>query len=208
MQIEIKRDHYDLIMERFVEKAKCYLLGTTLVSGNVEYNIVEVEFYECSEEHPDTFTHCHPQQQTSNEWYFHRGSKKSDSKYRGGTFKGVDITFSPNKDAFCGMIIRSLQNISTGETIEGPCRCVNKILEDTKSSSIDELVTKIDLNVETKDDLYVKKKDITLKKHILCGPRIGLRAKTEDQKEYVDRHYRFVLDGAKVKKQKKSLVPL
>lgn len=192
----------------FLSKAQIYMGKKVLCAGDKTYRIVEIEFYEYSDGHPDIFTHCHPQQLTHDEWYFHRGSKKPDSKYRGGTFKGVDITFgNKNTNKFGGMIIRSIHNIETGETIEGPCRCVNQILSDCKVDNINDLVSSIDLNVEKQDLLYVKKVPKMLGE-ILCGPRIGLKkGKSEEHDKYVDKHYRFVVKDMNVKKQKKSLVP-
>ncbi len=37
----------------------------------------------------DPFSHCDAMQQTCAQWYFH----KTGGKYRGGTYKGLDVTF-------------------------------------------------------------------------------------------------------------------
>ncbi|KAJ3085695.1 hypothetical protein HK102_013922 [Quaeritorhiza haematococci] len=62
------------------------------ISGHVHhyYRLSEIEFYfydKCH--HPDPFTHKQPQQLTRAQWYFH----KQGNSYRGGTWKGLDITF-------------------------------------------------------------------------------------------------------------------
>lgn len=189
---------------RFLNAATAYLTRRQIVAGNHVFDIVEIEFYKYSKNHPDPFTHCHPQQQTRGQWYFHRGSRKPDAKYKGGTFKGLDFTFSDGK-SYAGVIIRSLRDQS-GKTIEGPCKCVDTILACCGVKHITELVEQISLNINAKDLLYMRKKKPPLSYTILAGPRIGLRkGKSEDHDKYVDRPYRFVLEDTGVKKQKKSL---
>src|SRR4030043_2151617 len=112
----------------------------TLVVGDEKFYLAELEFYLNCEHHPDIFAHSNEDQMTTNEWYFHRMGKK----YRGGNYKGLDITFS--KEGYGGILIRAIKNVNTGEYIDGPCKVVDKILDITKNSSIQNLVDHEEFN--------------------------------------------------------------
>ena len=137
-----------------------------LRAGCNRYRLAEIEFYLFDEEkHPDPFVHCDENQRTFGHFYFHRQNGKS---YKGGTYKGLDITFG-EENVYGGMLIRAMVSVGEererenenekerekekgkesqresekGEVVEGPCNVVNRILRDTNCESIEELVTQI-----------------------------------------------------------------
>ncbi|KAJ3123507.1 hypothetical protein HK098_001854 [Nowakowskiella sp. JEL0407] len=125
------------------------------------YRLTEVEAYLNTSDfsHKDPFCHCKEEQRENTQWYFHRQGNAMDS-YRGGTRKGLDITFGspvtitnmiPNdtepplqvittKQFHGGFLIRSIQP-SSGRMIEGPCLVVDEILSKFGKDSIKELVS-------------------------------------------------------------------
>jgi len=205
---------------QFDELAKYLLFETHIVANDQTYRMLEIELYVCNDKHKDIFTHCHKEQGNMLTWYFHQMSEKEHS-YKGGTFKGLDITCGGNgegsegnnKKNYGGILIRSIMNETTNDVIEGPCNVVNELLKQVKCNSIRELV--IDkfnnnlsciehslLKVEEKhydaDDMYV-------------APRIGLSMKgynTDEKQNYVDKNYRYIVFKDKVKKEKKKMVKL
>ncbi|OUM70593.1 hypothetical protein PIROE2DRAFT_1114 [Piromyces sp. E2] len=138
----------------YFDKISDILLNETLLLVKSKcFRIAEIEFYYNDiERHHDPFTHNDPIQYNQNYWYFHR----KGGVYRGGTWKGVDITFgqlSPIKYSG-GILVRSIQEINnnkSGEYIHGPSKVVDKILEIFKRNSVKELVEEeFDNNIDIK----------------------------------------------------------
>lgn len=94
------------------------------------HELCEIEFYLHGEQHPDPFTHGQALQRSSGRWYFHR----SGESYRGGTYKGLDITFGP-PDVFGGILIRSLLT-PEGQLINGSSLCAEHLLARTGHASV------------------------------------------------------------------------
>ncbi|CAG8531611.1 6478_t:CDS:1 [Paraglomus brasilianum] len=121
---------HDLYATHFNNIANILLINTYLYLPNDEvYSIVEIEFYlrDVASDHADPYTHGHVHQLTCGEWYFHRVGKNG---YRGGTRKGVDITFgSTERNIYGGILIRSIKNERSGGVIEGPSLVVDQILK-------------------------------------------------------------------------------
>ncbi|CAG8622430.1 23102_t:CDS:1 [Cetraspora pellucida] len=93
------------------------------------FTILEIEFYLRDEvnDHCDPFSHGHEHQLTCGEWYFHHVGRFG---YRGGSRKGIDITFgSKNRNIYGGILIRAIRDDETNQVIEGPSLVVDKILE-------------------------------------------------------------------------------
>ena len=65
------------------------LLASRLRVNDRSVDLCEIEFYLHGDDHPDPFVHRDPMQRSFGRWYFHRVGEN----YRGGTFKGLDITF-------------------------------------------------------------------------------------------------------------------
>lgn len=170
------------------------------------FRIVEVEVYGPD----DPFTHKSPEQLgPDGHWYFHRSGAGALGGFRGGTFKGLDITYGDAGEAG-GILIRSLHDLGSHslaqpQLYEGPCVSVNRILEAVGVSSIAELVERqdFDWNVMNRHGLIRLVPHEYAHNTILTGPRIGLRA--EASPEWYSKHLRFVVEHAGVKKQKRSL---
>ncbi|MCS7020650.1 MAG: hypothetical protein NZU63_02345 [Gemmataceae bacterium] len=95
--------------------------------------LCEIEFYWYASEHPDPFCHRHPLQLQQGRWYFHR----IGSAYRGGSFKGLDVTFSDGH-RYGGILFRGLQ-LPAGHIVSGPSRLVDTILQLTGYRHVAEL---------------------------------------------------------------------
>lgn len=101
--------------------ARALVLDHELVVGGRALRVEEAEAYLFAEGHRDPFAHRHPIQGTPGRWYFHRAG----ASYRGGSFKGLDLTFGP-PGAWGGVLIRTLGD---GERlVSGPSRCVDHLL--------------------------------------------------------------------------------
>lgn len=173
-----------------------YILNRTeIVCNGNKLRICEIEIYLKSKDHPDPYVHDSPDQHTYGNWYFH---KNGSGTYRGGTYKGLDITFGSQETAF-GILIRSIYHPTCG-LIEGPCRTVNKLLELLEEKSIIDF-TKGKLISINHDKLKLVELPTSDIQPILRGPRIGLSNKSP---EYQNREYRFV-NSKSVKKGIKSL---
>lgn len=181
---------YKQIAERYINDKAIYIYETP------KFRVVELEIYHNDDDHPDPYCHCHPEQKEFKSWYFHKASLKPNSKYRGGSFKGVDYTLG-NPTRFFGMLIRSIQDIVTKNVTEGPCKVVEKLLSETHSTDIPELVEKI----QSSNILTMRECDIE-PYTISHGARIGLNK--DKSSEYVGKKYRFAVKEL-VKKQRKDL---
>jgi hypothetical protein len=119
---------------------------------------------------------------TQNQWYFHRAGKHPNSKYKGGTYKGLDLTFG-NPNQYGGILIRAIQSITDQRVIDGPSKVVDEILRLTGVNRIEELVKNISLDVTVEDSLYLKTASSLSHLSICKGPRVGLSLKgnTEGQ---------------------------
>lgn len=97
------------------------------------YRLAEVEAYYHGPAHPDPFTHRDPVQREYGRWYFHR----TGGSYRGGSFKGVDLTFGDGTATF-GVLLRSVVT-PDGTLIDGPSRLVDHLLTKTGTATVAEL---------------------------------------------------------------------
>ena len=161
--------------------------------------------------HPDRFTHSHKEQKKMLTWYFHQMSDK-DHSYKGGTFKGLDITCGVN-DGYGGILIRSIMNEKNNTVIEGPCNVVNALLKSAGVSSIKELVIdkfNDDLNCISHTLLKLEEKHYNTD-DVYSASRIGLSMKgdnLEKKQEYVNKNYRYIVLKDKIKKEKKKMIKL
>jgi hypothetical protein len=156
-----------------------YTLCLHTDNKNVEYEILKLEFYlHKSGCHPDPFTHQTEEQAYTGQWYlsfvqfvcqfipfgryFHRAPTRSSGPnrststgYRGGTRKGLDLTFghhitsqhfaSKSSDELLstrgGILLRTIRRTTTGgQIISGPSLLVDEILSVSRAESISDLV--------------------------------------------------------------------
>lgn len=173
---------------------------SSLVVKNEVFRLCEIEFYLKNNSHNDLYVHGDDDQKTFEGLYFH---KFKNGSYKSGTYKGLDITFGSTNSYF-GILIRSMLNVNSGEFIEGPCRCVNKILELFGSSDVKTFFADNKFNAQLK--LYDTTNGIYLMEHehkseeIFEGIRVGL---SDKYPEYLNKNYRHAILIKNIKKQKK-----
>lgn len=201
------------IADLLLDRATLYVAGQP-------YRFTELEMYWSGHAHRDPFTHGQPIQRQIGAWYFHR----SGERYRGGTYKGLDITFG-SSEAFGGILIRSVEPIEraapahdpagAAALIDGPCLVVDHILERTASRSIEELVGRLDAGPmiarrDRRSPLHVELDAGPGRgQAVYATPRIGLTLKkgaTPARQRYIARPYRFLSEPARIRKGKPHLV--
>jgi len=195
------RGAFDLI-------SKTLMNNYSLQINSKPHRIAEVEYYFCGDKHMDVFTHQDALQESSAKWYFHR----SGNGYKGGSYKGLDVTFG--QKGFGGILIRAIVSINDDKYIEGPCNCVNHILTLNKTSKgiqeISEFVEQdnFNLSVTKKGRLYLRKDDSLEQFGVVSGPRVGLTLKKTDGERpyFLMKNYRFMTHPLKVRKGRPHLV--
>src|SRR5262249_8905126 len=110
--------------------ARRLLCGCRLMVGSEAHRFTEVEFYYHGGGHLDLFTHRDPIQRETGLWYFHR----TGGVYRGGSFKGFDLTFGGH-GAFGGVLIRGIEQ-DEGPLVDGPSLCVDHLLRRTEAADV------------------------------------------------------------------------
>ncbi|KAG0074014.1 hypothetical protein BGZ93_001828 [Podila epicladia] len=179
------------------DKIATYLMNSVamVVNDKHYYRLVEIEFYLNGGKHPDVFTHSDKDQKTCGEWYFH----KMNGSYKGGSYKGLDITFGRHGTCFGGILIRGIQlsNDPTAKIIEGPCLVVDQVLKHTNSKMIINLVDNASFSKSIFSETSLlrivptKQKIIRL---LIKSPRVGLTLKKtgKERVDYLMREYRYL----------------
>lgn len=210
----------DLPLEHKFNRLAYYILNiftlhiTSLQSLTKKYVIKEIEFYYNSPEHEDPYVHCDSDQSLPYGFYFHKTGKS----YKGGTYKGLDITFTNSlfngkARVYGGIIIRSIES-EDGAFIEGPCNVVDHILSTTSQPSIDTLVETLPkdqtntipsiFKVGESQSLYLSINHLKESQTICRSIRVGLNPKHSI--DYFMKMYRFLTSPDKVKKYRNSIV--
>lgn len=181
--------------------ARQLLYQSRLVVAARAYRITEVETYYCGPGHCDPFAHANPIQGKPGHWYFHRVG----GSFRGGSFKGVDITFG-EEPARAGVFIRGI------ESIDGPSLVVDELLRLTRCFHVREL----DAIIGSRSVL-----DPTSPIHLVGAvanelelpfacPRVGLSLKRANRStshlEFLFRPYRYLIDPHQSKKGRPMMV--
>ena len=183
----------------FTTLANRILNGMVLCANDTTYRICEVEMYLKSSTHLDRYVHGHSDQKNFGHFYFH---KFPNGTLKAGTFKGVDLALG-NANTYFGVLIRSIQNVDTGEFTEGSCNCVNKILSEFRVTTVKEFLEDLSITGQVAMDhpklrMAPYRLDI---EEIYTGPRIGLSDKYPD---FRDLPYRFVIKINNIKKKTKN----
>lgn len=201
--------------ENFDDLANFLLYGVSIKIGKCKVEISEIEFYMYDIEHQDSFAHKDEHQLVPGCFYFHRQNGKS---YKGGTYKGLDITFrlaSSSDNCYGGILIRSIKY--KDRFIEGPCKVVDFILEKAKKNSIDELTGDLETPVSVNNenfDLRLVSSDKEIDSVYIKSPRVGLtlskcKNSKDDRLNYIMRPYRYcTIDFSEKVKKYKCLVAL
>jgi len=195
-------DYDTLDSDNFNDIANKILNERVLSVNGKLYRIAEIEFYLHNENHPDTYVHCNQDQLLHKCFYFH---KFGNGTYKGGTFKGMDITFGDeSSDTYFGILIRAIYDIEEKQMIEGPCNTVNRILSDLQYDSIIDFTKNKTIMINNKKLSLIKDKNLK-EKTIWVAPRIGLSNKYP---EYRQNLYRYVIYKNLIKKEKTKLIKL
>lgn len=166
------------------------------------HRFAEIEFYYHAPEHPDTFAHRDPLQETRGRWYFHR----TNGVYRGGSFKGFDLTFG-EPGAHGGILIRSLEK-PDGELVDGPSLSVDHLLALTKCSAVSVLDGRIAGRSvwDSTNPLHLQEHTWETVRTLLATARVGLTLKKAGSKpeprRYVVQRYRFLSEPRRLSKGK------
>eukprot|EP00808_Paulinella_micropora_P023135 g19022.t1 len=204
-------------MACFEKMAKGLLTGTVMMINGTAHRLAEIEFYYNGGHHQDPFAHCDPVQQEFGRWYFHRAGTGPKAAYKGGSYKGLDISFGGAESgngqhrAFGGVLVRSICPLSEGKQglVEGPCKVVEHILHLCKEPDIASLVKHAGpdaapsllpsnvLNSSADCPLYLAPAKAGMLSSVVVvppGPRFGLTLKRvrPGVESYVMRLYRYV----------------
>jgi hypothetical protein len=187
---------------KFAELADILLNQTLIHASTKTYRICELEFYYCGEGHEDTYTHCSDEQQLNCKFYFH---KYGNGTYKSGTYKGLDITLSPDNKAYFGVLIRSIQDQENGDFIEGPCRSVNTFLQQFDCPDVaafmNDRAPPLDI-YDTNNGIYITHDTLEVRP-MYKGPRIGL---SDKYMNFRDVTYRYATSINSIKKNRKTFV--
>jgi hypothetical protein len=181
------------------------LRATVLDVAGEAHELCEIEFYLHGEAHPDPFTHGQAIQRTTGRWYFHR----SGESYRGGTYKGLDITFGP-PDAFGGILIRSLLT-PEGRLINGSSLCVEHLLARTGHADVASLAAAVaDRDVDAANSPLRLRAVSERATTIYYTARVGLTLKRvaehPEMLDYIVRPYRALTQPRKIEKGRVHLI--
>jgi hypothetical protein len=116
----------------FARLADALLNRIELRLAGTPHRLIEVEVYYHGPGHEDPFAHRDPVQVHTGRWYFH----KTRGEYRGGSFKGLDLSFGGG--AHAGVLFRGLET-PAGTVVDGPSLLVDHILKTTGFASVAEL---------------------------------------------------------------------
>ncbi|AYV79884.1 MAG: hypothetical protein Gaeavirus1_21 [Gaeavirus sp.] len=190
------------IEDKFTTLATVLLTQFKLQINDITCTIEEVEIYYNSPNHKDEYTHKNKDQLANSKWYFHQ---YPNGTYKSGTYKGLDITFGNGLDTYGGVLIRSIQNVTTKEFITGPCNTVNYILMQTNSTDTTDLVSKMkDLHITNNDNpIYLIHDEQHEHATIFAGPRVGLSLK---HPSFLLKEYRYLKQPSKIPKYRSTII--
>lgn len=202
---ELNRALASDVESAYAQAAEGLLTGSQFLVGGETCRVLEIEFYLYCSKHPDPFAHRHPIQGTFGRWYFHRVG----SGYRGGSFKGIDITFGNDDCCFGGILIRTIE--SPHKVICGPSLCVDFMLNQTGHAKPEQLDVEIGKRDAWDASSPLHFRPSTPKQEPLyrCA-RVGLSTKglsdADAPEQFIDRHYRFLIEPQKIKKGRPELI--
>jgi 3-methyladenine DNA glycosylase Mpg len=167
----------------------CVIVAKHKITGvETRFRIAEVESYVTHDLVPymDPFPHNDVLQREPGLWYFHR----KGGTFKGGSFKGMDITFGTDKIP-CGVLVRSIVAVNPTDDatkpqpplkeslVDGPCLVVNKLLESCGETEIKGLVTNPLGRLTVLEDQRLRLLPSQLPRfitdnRIMLAPRVGL----------------------------------
>lgn len=106
----------------FGEIAELLMNNCMIQKGAILYEIIEIEFYLYTPEHPDVIVY--PRVVDAGRWFFHQS--------------GVDLTFKSDSERFGGILIRGIREyVRDSQPILGPMKCVNALWDDFDAFDVD-----------------------------------------------------------------------
>jgi hypothetical protein len=181
------------------------LSSTDLLVNGAVHRFAELEAYYHGPGHLDPFTHCDPLQRENGRWYFHR----SRGQYRGGSFKGLDLTFGDGT-AYFGVLIRSIVAPS-GAVIAGPSLAVDHLLAQTQVQSVGALDASIGgRSVWDASSPLAIRETLPRSVPVYASARVGLSLKrvpiAPEAPAFIGRPYRWLTAPRSIAKGKPHLV--
>lgn len=145
---------------------------TQLLVVGRPHRLVEIEFYYRDDQFHDPFIHADTRQVASGRWYFHR----AHGRYRGGSYKGLDMTFGDGQ-AFGGILIRTIED-ADGRLINGPSLCVDYLLRSLRKNTVAEVDALIGPSVwNPRSRVHLRDLDVNEARPITRSLRVGLSLK-------------------------------
>jgi hypothetical protein len=137
------------------------------------YRITECEFYYLDmDNHEDPYVHGEQQQMTTGQLYYNRAG-------------GLDITFgNESYPAFGGILIRGIRNLETNEYINQITKIVSEVF--MALGNIIEGKGCICLSELEEGKIKTEKP--------IQSTRVGLREREDDNENYLDQPYRFIVE--------------
>jgi hypothetical protein len=200
--LEVSDFETNALQNRFHEIAAILLNRSILRINSFDYRICEIEFYAYGPEHQDIFTHKHPDQLEFGAWYFHKTSPNDSASFKGGKYKGIDLTLGNGK-CYLGVLIRRIESIKQSYQIDGSCLVVDEILKVFAAGTIKELLSKSDASINLIYD------ETLIESPWFMGPRVGLKSRPEfpitSQISHQFRQLRYLTSPSKTTKEKHLL---
>lgn len=185
--------------------AQRLLCGCRVMVADVPHRFTEIEFYYHGGKHLDLFTHRDPIQRSNAHWYFHR----TNGVYRGGSFKGVDLTFGGNL-AFGGVLIRGIEQ-EGGELVDGPSLTVDHLLKTTEAASVAALDEAIDGRPawDVDNPVHLVWLPELTEREVVTSARVGLSLKrlrkADAPTQFILRPYRYLSEPRRIAKGKQHV---
>src|SRR5262245_6620331 len=178
---------------------------TRLVVADTPHRPIEIEFYYRGPGHEDPFTHGDPIQSNRGLWYFH----KTAGVYRGGSFKGIDVTFGAGPGRG-GILFRGLES-PDGTIIAGPSLVVDHVLRLCGKVTVAELDESIGERFAWDPSSPLQfEESPNLAKAILACARVGLSLRKarpgSTMPKFLTRPYRFLTEPTRTAKGKVQMV--
>jgi hypothetical protein len=186
--------------------ARRMLCGCRLLVAGQAIRLTEIEMYYHGGSHLDPFSHQEAITKNTGRWYFHRTS----GVYRGGSFKGLDLSFG-GPEAFGGILIRSFET-DDGTLVDGPSLCVDYLLSRTGKATVallDEAIAGR-LAWEGASPLYLQwlthLEDRTLSKTARVGLSMKRFRPSELPARFILKPYRYLSEPRRISKGKLHVV--
>ncbi|HKB04020.1 MAG TPA: hypothetical protein VKD90_17490 [Gemmataceae bacterium] len=189
----------------FAGIADALLNRTRWVIAGHAHRMTECEFYFRGPPHDDPFTHGDPIQVHAGRWYFH----KTAGNYRGGSFKGVDVTFGDGVGKG-GILIRGAES-ADGRLIDGPSLIVDHLLASCGHRTVERFDRELGARFvwDPTAPMYLAR-DPDAAKAIVSSARVGLSLRRagpgSTKTDYLTRQYRFLTEPRRIAKGKPHMV--